>query len=187
MRHFPTLLFLAFLFLLVACEDGNIDARTQYIRAHENRFEIDTALTDSNVYELFTDTTLIDFEAELDDRGYRLEKVERVRFYQFALILDEEDLYPVKALDFVDSIEVFMRSGDLEEVKVAKLSGNFPKGKREIGISLIPAYDSNDFREYVEAGTLHFRVLFTAKEKLNYPVTLMFTSKFNVDVKRFGV
>ena len=127
-----------------------------------------------------------------------MEKVERVRFYQFALELDEEPLYPVKNLDFLDSIEVFMRSGDLEEVAIAKLTthpadpinapnDSFPRGQRETGIKLIPAYNSNDFQEYIEAGELHFRVQFTAKEKLMYPVTLKLISKFNVDVKKFGV
>ena len=65
MRRIIPFIFLSILFFTVACEDGNFDSRTQYIKTHENRFEVDTVFTDSKVYEFFSDTTLIDFEEEL--------------------------------------------------------------------------------------------------------------------------
>jgi len=171
--------------LIVSSGCGDFDRRTQFNTTYANRITLDSGNTKpGSEMEAKSDTLIVDFIGTVKDHSSSESSIESVVISGLSIEVDPFKSDKSENLGFLESMEIYLKGKDVDEVLLAK-TDSVPS-YRYFEIQVIP--EGEDFTDLIKTEEFTCRMVYTTKRQLtDSAVVVKITPEYLIDTRVFGI
>ena len=183
-KHVALLSFLSFLltFWLYLSSCQQIDEWTHYKMNFNSEVEMKDTLWASgdSIFELKADY-FIDFDAELNSRGIKESKIEKITFEE--VVMETMDGTVQRDFSFMKDMELSVVGKDFPN----RIIGTRDSLRINAVFAVFEIKERDQIKELLKANEFQLILRFKVKKDLKVPIKIRFRTQFEVDVKQFFI
>lgn len=171
--------------LIVSSGCGDFDRRTQFNTTYANRITFDSGNTKpGSEMEANSDTLIVDFIGTVKDHSSSESSIESVVISGLSIEVDPFKSDKSENLGFLESMEIYLKGKDMDEVLLAKTDSVPPY--RYFEIQVIP--EGEDFTDLIKTEEFTCRMVYTTTRQLtDSAVVVKITPEYLIDTRVFGI